>query len=84
MVGTKKTLVFHKGRPPLGKRTDWIMHEYYLDEKEYKAAPGMKVILYSHVLLLDLLIIHSFFCKYSICIASQRIIKYFLNIKGLF
>ncbi|KAJ0989045.1 hypothetical protein J5N97_007401 [Dioscorea zingiberensis] len=42
VVGTKKTLVFHKGRPPSGKRTDWIMHEYYLDENEYKASPGMK------------------------------------------
>ncbi|XP_035832252.1 NAC domain-containing protein 83 isoform X2 [Helianthus annuus] len=26
----KKTLVFYKGKPPHGSRTDWIMHEYRL------------------------------------------------------
>ncbi|KAK1326710.1 NAC domain-containing protein 74 [Acorus calamus] len=41
-IGTKKTLVFHKGRPPCGERTDWIMHEYHLNESECKGAPGMK------------------------------------------
>ncbi|XP_020588798.1 NAC domain-containing protein 74-like [Phalaenopsis equestris] len=42
VIGTKKTLVFHKGRPPRGKRTDWIMHEYCMDEKECKRTPGIK------------------------------------------
>lgn len=42
VIGTKKTLVFHEGRPPYGKRTDWIMHEYYMDEKECSKTPGMK------------------------------------------
>ncbi|KAK1301351.1 NAC domain-containing protein 74 [Acorus calamus] len=41
-IGTKKTLVFHKGRPPCGERTDWIMHEYHLNESECKGARGMK------------------------------------------
>ncbi|XP_068661646.1 NAC domain-containing protein 2-like [Aristolochia californica] len=31
-IGVKKALVFYKGRPPKGIKTNWIMHEYRLSD----------------------------------------------------
>ncbi|XP_076913679.1 NAC transcription factor 56-like [Bidens hawaiensis] len=40
-VGVKKALVFYRGKPPKGGKTNWIMHEYRLtDNKTISKPPG--------------------------------------------
>ncbi|XP_052206668.1 NAC transcription factor 56 [Diospyros lotus] len=38
-VGVKKALVFYGGKPPKGVKTNWIMHEYRLDENKASSKP---------------------------------------------
>ena len=35
-IGVKKALVFYRGKPPKGVKTDWIMHEYRLTAADNK------------------------------------------------
>ncbi|KAL5709579.1 hypothetical protein ACHQM5_020254 [Ranunculus cassubicifolius] len=41
LVGSKKTLVFYRGRAPSGTRTDWVIQEYTLDQQALENFPGV-------------------------------------------
>ncbi|KAG6477087.1 hypothetical protein ZIOFF_066339 [Zingiber officinale] len=41
-LGMRKTLVFYTGRAPHGHKTDWIMHEYRLDDETLLTSHGQE------------------------------------------
>lgn len=52
VVGMKKTLVYHSGRAPRGERTNWVMHEYRLDDEELVKSEIAQVLCFKHDLLI--------------------------------
>ena len=55
LVGSIKTLIFHKGKAP-GERTDWVMHEYRLDDN-YRAERGVAQVMFGYLSFFSMILV---------------------------
>ncbi|XP_052204194.1 NAC domain-containing protein 83-like [Diospyros lotus] len=76
VVGMKKTLVFYRGKPPTGTKTDWVMHEYRLGPAGPKAIATLALSLNSSKPVENWVICRIFLKKRALNRNEEEIRKY--------
>ena len=71
-VGVKKALVFYKGRPPRGTKTNWIMHEYRLAAAPLAAAYRPPPSKFRNVTTMRVRIPSAVVCLRCVCASPRR------------